>query len=359
MRQTFDIALDHIAVLYKDGLPVDTLEPGRHRLWGARHTIELFDLRRLVFEAPRAVREVIPVEWFRTITLSSEQRGVIRVDGRVRQFLAPGVTRVWALDPTVEIRVYEVSEPLLDLDVLSVAPAGETLRVIVQEHQRGLLYIQGRFERVLEPGHHLMWNPPSQGATVRVVDMRRKQVTVAGQELMTRDKVTLRLSLTADYRPLDPAVSAHVIANPEQAVYSTVQLAVREFVAGVTLDELLEGRDAMTRFLEAQTAQEVERFGVKLEQVGVKDVVLPGEMKTLLNRVIEAEKQAAAQVILRREEAAETRAMANAAKLMEERPALMRLKELEAFKEIATGIDEVKVVVGGDAVAKLLPREQF
>ena len=119
------------------------------------------------------------------------------------------------------------------------------------------------------------------------------------------------------------------------AVYLVVQLAAREFVAGVTLDELLEGRDAMTRFLEEDSVPKAMRFGVHIERVGVKDVILPGEMKTLLNRVIEAEKEAAANVILRREETAATRSLANTARVMAEHPMLLRLKELETMKDIA------------------------
>jgi hypothetical protein len=94
---------------------------------------------------------------------------------------------------------------------------------------------------------------------------------------------------------------------------------------------------------------------VRLYRVGVKDVILPGEMKTLLNKVIEAEKAAAANVILRREDAAATRNMAQTAKVIAENPVLMRLKELETMKDIAEKIDEIKLVMGTDGLAKLLP----
>ena len=89
----------------------------------------------------------------------------------------------------------------------------------------------------------------------------------------------------------------------------------------------------------------------------MKDVVLPGDMKTLLNRVIEAEKEAAANVILRREETAATRSLANTARLMADQPVLLRLKELDAFKDIAGQINEVRLVVGADNMKALLPAE--
>jgi regulator of protease activity HflC (stomatin/prohibitin superfamily) len=134
-----------------------------------------------------------------------------------------------------------------------------------------------------------------------------------------------------------------------------VQLAAREFVAGVTLDDLLEGREALQRYLDAQVLPRAEAFGVRVHRIGVKDVILPGEMKTLLNKVIEAEKAAAANVILRREDAAATRNMANTAKVIAENPVLMRLKELETMKEVASQIDEIKLVLGADGMKHLMP----
>jgi len=146
-------------------------------------------------------------------------------------------------------------------------------------------------------------------------------------------------------------------ANARDSLYLAVQLAARDYVAGVTLDELLEGRDALTRYLEHLVLPKAAELGLRVERVGVKDVVLPGEMKTLLNRVIEAEKEAAANVILRREETAATRSLVNTARLMADQPVLLRLKELEAMKEIASQIKEVRIVVGSENLKGLLPAE--
>ena len=188
-----------------------------------------------------------------------------------------------------------------------------------------------------------------------VVDQRTQQLAVAGQELMTRDKVTLRLTLTVEYAPTDVAAAVHTVADVQAALYLAVQLAAREYVAGVTLDQLLEGRDALTGWLEEAVVPRAKAFGVDVSRVGVKDVILPGEMKALLNRVIEADKEAAANVILRREEAAATRTMAQAAKVIADNPVLMRLKELDALREIAGKIGPVELHVGEGALTGLLP----
>ena len=215
------------------------------------------------------------------------------------------------------------------------------------------MLFRSRFEGILEPGRYAFWNHPAARVVVQVLDTRVQQLKIEGQELMTRDKVTLRLTLTAEYAPSDAPTTVHAVADVKDALYLAVQLAAREFVAGVTLDELLEGRDTLTRYLEAQVVPRAETFGLRVHRVGVKDVILPGEMKSLLNKVIEAEKAAAANVILRREDAAATRNMANTAKVIAENPVLMRLKELETMKDIAEKIDEIKLVVGAEGLQKL------
>ena len=155
--------------------------------------------------------------------------------------------------------------------------------------------------------------------------------------------------------PSAPATSR--LASPplrESAVLAAVADQARDYVAAVTLDELLEGRDAMTRALEAQVVPRGRELGVTVARVGVKDVVLPGEMKLLLNKVIEAEKEAAANVIRRREEAAATRSMANTARTYADHPLLLELKRLEALESAAAQVDRLELVVGADALAKLV-----
>jgi regulator of protease activity HflC (stomatin/prohibitin superfamily) len=274
-------------------------------------------------------------------------------------FLRPGVHRYWTVDPSVELRVYLVDEPMPRLtdELVSVIPTKEYVRALVREHERGLHYVQGRLSHVLLPGHYALWTHPEAEVSVSVVDMRSQQVTLGGQELMTRDKVTLRLTLTVEYSVADPARIAHMVQDPRDAIYLLVQLAARDYVASVNLDQLLEGREAMTRYLEEQTVARAAGFGARIERLGVKDIVLPGEMKTLLNRVIEAEKQAAANVILRREESAAVRQLANNARVMAEHPIMVRLKEIEAMKDMAASIDEVRVIVGSDGLEKLIPAQ--
>ena len=357
MYTVIRVKLNERAVVFHDGLPYRALGPGRHVLWTRRLTEQRWTTDNLVFQALPEVRAILPADWYREVTLASRERGVLYRDGKPCVFLRPGTHRYWTLDPSVRLEVLSVDVPMPELtpELAAILPDDEYVDATVREYERGLQYVQGRLVGTLAPGRYRFWSNREARVDVHLVDMRRVQLAIVGQELMTRDKVTLRLSMTVEYAVEDPALATHSVAIAKDAVYSLVQLSAREYLSGVTLDQLLEGRDAMTRYLEEHGVPEARKFGVRIEHVGVKDVVLPGEMKTLLNRVIEAEKEAAANVILRREETAATRSLANTAHVMAEQPVLLRLKELESLKEIASRIQEVRVVVGADGLKTLLP----
>jgi regulator of protease activity HflC (stomatin/prohibitin superfamily) len=359
MFKVLIVKLNERAVIFKNGLPLRAYGPGRHVVWGRRLSEQRWDTDKLVFRALSEVRDRLPREWFAEVTLGPLQRAVLYRDGAPAVFMRPGTHRYWTVDPSVRLFVFDVSQPLpaLTAELEILIPKSEYVAVTVQAHEKGLRFEQGRLTAVLEPGRYKFWTHPEAQIQITTIDMRRTEVTIAGQDLMTRDKVTLRLTLTVEYAVEDAALATQKVTNVRDSVYLAAQLALREYVGGVTLDELLEGRDALTRFLEADVTPKAARLGVRVDRVGVKDVVLPGEMKTLLNRVIEAEKEAAANVILRREETAATRSLVNTARLMADQPILMRLKELEAMKEIAGQIKDVRVVVGSENFRALLPAD--
>jgi regulator of protease activity HflC (stomatin/prohibitin superfamily) len=349
-----NLDLNQRAVLLRDGTPERVLAPGHYAFWGKQNKLLTWKVDDLAFWAQPEVLAVIPPTWFTTVQLAAHERAVVYRDDKPRLFLRPGIHRVWMVDPNVVIRTFAVTDqpPELTDELRTIVPVAELVEAQVRQFEKGLKYVQGKFEGVLEPGRHAFWNHPGARVTVQVLDTRVQQLKIEGQELMTRDKVTLRLTLTAEYAPADAPTTVHAVADVKDAIYLAVQLAAREFVAGVTLDELLEGRDTLTKYLDGQVQPRAEQFGVRLQRVGVKDIILPGEMKTLLNKVIEAEKAAAANVILRREDAAATRNMAQTAKVIADNPVLMRLKELETMKDIAEKIDEIKLVMGTEGLMK-------
>jgi regulator of protease activity HflC (stomatin/prohibitin superfamily) len=359
MFKILQLELNERAVIFRESLPVRAFGPGRHVVWGRRLTEQRWNTGELVFRAHADVRARLPRDWFAEVTLGPLERAILYRDGVPAVFVRPGTHRYWTVDASVRLATFDVSEPLpaLTAELERLIPKGEYVAVTVQAHEKGLRFEQGRLTTVLESGRYKFWTHPEAEVQITTVDMRRTEVTITGQELMTRDKVTLRLTLTVEYAVEDAVLATQKVTNARDSVYLAAQLALREYVGGVTLDELLEGREALTRFLETDVVPKAARFGVRVDRVGVKDVVLPGEMKTLLNRVIEAEKEAAANVIVRREETQATRSLVNTARLMADQPILMRLKELEAMKEIAGQIKDVRVVVGSESFRALVPAD--
>ena len=221
----------------------------------------------------------------------------------------------------------------------------------------GLLIADGEFVRVLEPGLHAFWKF-QRALKTELVDRRVQAMEVQGQEILTRDKVSLRVNLTALWQVLDAVTARTAVTNFVEAVYKELQFALRSAVGARTLDELLGDKGALDREIAASVAERIAGQGIVVKSVGVKDVILPGEMKTILNQVVEAEKIAQANLIKRREETAATRSLLNTARLMDENPTLLRLKELETLEKVTEKIDKLTVFGGLDGVLKDVVRIQ-
>jgi SPFH domain / Band 7 family len=331
MFKTLTIQHHERALLFKDGKPVRALGPGKYRVWGSGHTEHRWNTHAsLLFDVQTSLLAHVPSAWYREVTIADTERAVLFQDGKPLVYLRAGVHRYWAHDATT-VRRFDLTSAVPDLtqEVLDLVPKRDLLEANVELHQVGLLYVAGAFVETLSPGVYRYWQTPQAKVEVNLVDMRRRNVNVAGQELMTRDKVTLRLTLAVDFTVTNAKLATEALSDLNGTIYLATQLAARDYVSSVTLDALLEGRDELNRAISTVVVPEMVALGVRVDNIGVKDVVLPGEMKTLLNRVIEAEKEAAANVILRREEVAATRSLANTARVMAEQPILLRLKELE------------------------------
>ena len=180
---------------------------------------------------------------------------------------------------------------------------------------------------------------------------------VAGQEIMTADKVTLRLNAVVTYKVADPLKAVTTVEDYRQALYREAQLALRGVIGTRELDVLLSDKDAVARELDGIVRGRVAGFGVEVVALGIRDVILPGEMKDLMNKVTEAKKAAEAALITRREETAAMRSQANTAKILESSPTLMRLRELEVLEKVSEKAN-LTVVLGekglADRVVKLL-----
>jgi regulator of protease activity HflC (stomatin/prohibitin superfamily) len=223
--------------------------------------------------------------------------------------------------------------------------SSETAALHVQEvppQHLGLLYIDGIFQGQLESGIHAWWSF-NRSFKSNSIDLRLQTMEVSGQDILTKDKVPLRLNLTAGYRISDPLTASNSLVDINGFLYKELQFALRGAVGERTLDGLLEDKGTIDRDIAEYIGKKTANYGIMVESVGVKDIILPGEIRTILSKVVEAEKSAQANVVRRREETAATRSMLNTAKVMEDNPVALRLKELEVLERIAEKIDRIQV----------------
>lgn len=343
------------------------LSPGVHRLFAWRDQLEVVvhDIRKPEYagddvEALVAALGARLGETFVLADIGMDEVGLVSKNGRLEDVLAPGVRRLYwrgLVQVAVEkasladgLRVApDVTRRLRQLGVLSrVAVVLE-----VPAESAGLVFVDNTLEQVLGAGSYAFWNF-QKNVAVETIELRVQSMEVSGQELLTRDKVSLRVNLAASVRVTDPVAARTQVAKYADYVYRELQYGLRKAVAARTLDELLGDKATLDAEIFAYVRGRVEALGIEVLGVGVKDVILPGEMREILNGVVQAEKQAQANVIRRREEANATRSLLNTAKLIEESPVLMRLKELEALEKVTEKIDRLTVFGGLDGVVRQL-----
>jgi regulator of protease activity HflC (stomatin/prohibitin superfamily) len=297
----------------------------------------------------------------RVLDLKDHERALVWIDGRLDAVCGPGVYVLWTVFHDVRVegldaRSVRFEHPELPL-ILKARGAAQLLNAaVVPAGFVGLAFRDGRLSATLPSGVHAFWNGEGD-VRVLQVDLREQAADIAGQEIMTADKVTLRLNAVVTYRVADPVKAVTEIEGYVQALYRQAQLALRAVVGTRELDVLLADKDGVAAELEAIVKASVAPFGLDVRTVGIRDVILPGEMKDILNRVTEARKAAEASLITRREETAAMRSQANTARIFETTPSLMRLRELEVLEKVA-GKANLTVVLGEggltDRVVKLL-----
>jgi regulator of protease activity HflC (stomatin/prohibitin superfamily) len=359
---------DERALLFKRGDFVKILSAGEHKFFDPlkRVTVEVFALAKPQFDHRladyllKAEPEVAQRE-FHVIELGPAEVGLRYENGVLVELLAPSTRRLYFkgyIDLKFEIMDIgsEFSVPAKLVSQLFTGRAKVTgvdgvFAVQVPQYHVALLYVDGKVAKLLEPGISAFFKFTRE-LKADIVDLRLQVLEVAGQEILTRDKVSLRVNLTAGYRITDVLQAFSKQAKPLDYLYKELQFGLRGAVGTRTLDELLEDKHLLDDAVNEHIKRRVAGFGIDVESVGVKDIILPGDMKVILAKVVEAEKAAQANVIRRREETAATRSLLNTAKVMEDNPTALRLRELETLEKVAEKIDKISVFGGLDAVLK-------
>jgi len=348
------------ALLTRNGRFERVLEPGRHILFdpGKELAVELHQVVRAEYTADRfavlkAARSDLAAELFEVVETKADEMAIVSLDGRPTHLMAPWQIRVfWKVVTRVEVeRIDVTSDPKVKPRHLAmVARERNTLVAehVVENHEAGLLFVEGRLVERLAPGRHAFWTV-GRKIEVRRLDLRPQAVEITAQEMLTKDRIALRVTLTAFRRIVDPERVANAVPDVDAWLYRLVQFAIREAVAARTLDEVLSTKGALDAELRAFVRERLAETGIEVTELGVKDVILPGEIRELVNKVVEAERTAKANLIRRQEETAATRSLLNTAKLMEDNPLLLRLKELESIERLVDKVGRIDLHAGDGA----------
>jgi len=279
---------------------------------------------------------------------------VIICDGQIHSVLSPdSKLTVWSdAGPWAAEIVQLEQNPVVAPALLSrLMKAGQPslldqVRIVeVDKGQIGLLTVDGRMAGELTPGVTGYWMV-GQKVAVKIVDLTRQPLDVTGQELLTKDRVTLRINVSAEYRVIDPVKAVTEVKDFADALYRALQYAFRKTLGAMTLDQILEKQVTVDAKAATKVRSDMAAIGLEVTDITLKDVILPGDMRELLNQVVSAQKAAEANVIKRREETNATRSLLNTAKVMADNPVMLRLKELEALESIATKVDKLTVTNG-------------
>ncbi|PCK30701.1 slipin family protein [Pseudoalteromonas piscicida] len=371
LRKTISVAENARTFVFKEQQLMQVLTPGKHAFWDVQNTLSFrtFDINALYFSEPNAERlyrnNPMLEEHISHWKLDSNEVGLLYIDDLLRGIVAPS-EHLYLWKDAGEIRLERIAiDNHIELDertlfLINRAGANAASRLIrsdrtvamkpiadlsVAAEHVGLLYIDGRFVRRLAPGQHAFWQF-NHSITLKSFDTRAQLLEISGQEILSKDRVSLRINLTAGIKIEDAELLAQSVEKVDEYIYKTLQLALREAVGTKSLDDILLDKLYINETVRELVTASLAGIGVSLQSVGVKDIILPGEIKAILNQVVEAQKAAEANVIKRREETAATRSLHNTAKVMENNPTLLRLKELEALEKVADKIENLTVYGG-------------
>jgi regulator of protease activity HflC (stomatin/prohibitin superfamily) len=277
-------------------------------------------------------------------------------DGHLVDVFGSGMYAYWNAVTEHSFQVHSMAsprmEPALDSSILANAGLKDFIqRFQVDAHQKGLLFFDGVFQGVVGPGAYYFWKGPVQ-VSLSLIDMRQQQIDMTGQEILTLDRVSVRINFVCQYRITEPEKIAQMKSYEEQ-LYIVLQLILREYVGTLTLDDLLQKKEEINQFVLSRLKEKTHVLGVEFTSAGVKDIVLPGDFKEIMNLVLIAERKAQANLITRREEIASTRSLLNTARLMDENPTLYRLKELEFVERISEKVGSISLSSGAGFLEQL------
>lgn len=343
-----------IAVITKRGKLIDVLAEGFHWI-GFGKQVVIYDVTQPIDISRSQLALFAENEslnyYFSITSIEDNELGIEMKDGNFSRILPQGKYLYWHspisyVVDKVDISDMEVS-PSIPKYILMKPAVLQYLKVYtVESYQKGLLFIDGKYEKELEPGTYYYWKI-NELAQVKTIDTRIQYIEVSGQEILTKDKAGIRINFSTQYLVNDINKALIDTKDYEKQLYTIIQLSLREYTGTMTLDQLLASKEAIGPYILKAVKKSTAVIGVELISCGIKDIILPGDVKDIMNQVLIAQKKAQANTIMRQEETASTRSLLNTAKLMEDNAMLLKLKEMEYMEKISDKIGEITVNGGG------------
>lgn len=346
-------------LVFKNGNLIDILKEGSFWIFGNK-SVEIYDMKTLFKtnvdlnlllknEGLKAMLEVVEVKDGEIV--------LVYENGIFKEVLNVGQYAFWKgvfnrEFQKIDLTKVEITENISKTILENVKLKSFVRKLVVTNQYKGLLLIDGKLNRILEAGTYYFWNNEI-SIDVKAIDTRMQQMEIAGQELLTKDKAMLRINFYVRFQVENIVKALTENKEYDKQLYILMQLALREFVGALTLDELLVKKDSVGKEILQNLGNKAGDLGLKAADAGIRDVILTGEMKEIMNQVLIAEKKAQANTIMRREETASTRSLLNTAKLMEENEVLLKLKEMEYMEKIADKIGDITVSGNHNIVSQL------
>ncbi len=338
--------------LLKNGCFVKTLYSGIHRYIKAMgYEVVVEDMEGIV-KFDRVPGEVLLekdkafAEKALLIRIPEGHIGILRESGVVKNILTEAEYLYWNVWNKYDVELLDMRNPedanQVQKACLARIPLKYYKKIEIQPGELGILYYNNQVEKELKTGTYYYW-VYSKDVLCRIVDLKTKSLEISGQEILTADRIGIRINLMCTYRVVEPERMIETIKNLENQVYACVQLVIREYVGRYRLDELLQQKEEISQFIFKRLKEAEGDYCVEFGSAGIKDIILPGEIRDIMNTVLVAEKRAQANVITRREEVASTRSLLNTAKLMDENKTLYKLKEMECLERICAQVGNIQV----------------
>jgi hypothetical protein len=358
MLQKVKIPKGQIGLVFKKGDYETFLLEGEQYLWNKQ--LRLFNLN-YIFSPPIELEILLEdkelAKLLDVVDIKDNELGICFEEGKFKQILTTGRYVFWKNRKEREIKIYDRSDynipDELDKGLFGRLELQPFIRSFtVEPTEKALFYENYNFKKVVDAGKYYFWKNETV-ITILTFDLRQQQLEVLGQEILTKDKAGIRINFLASYKIIDVEKVGLEVKDYKGHLYTALQLALREYAGDLSLDEILVKKEDIGTYVFDKVKDKAIAIGVELLDAGVKDIILPGEIKDILNQVLIAEKKAQANIITRREETASTRSLLNTAKLMEDNPVLFKLKELEYVERLSEKISQINVSGGGHILEQL------